>query len=298
MKKKIVSIIAGFLLILIATSSVEAKNIIRIGGDVTVEKNQQADNIIVVNGQATVNGLVEQNVVVVGGSVFLTNNAVIRGNVVCIGGVVAKSISAQVFGNITELNSSNISTAINSAIHGEWEGWSWIVAVVSICFFLVISVFALLIALLIPRPIIAISAVISDRKTKSLLWGILGMMLIGPVAFLLAISIIGIPLIPLEFILVVLAGVVGFISAGSLFGKFFLVKIIKSKEPGLVWATLCGLLLLWLIGWIPYIGWIIKTFVAITGLGGVLLTLFNHREQAPVPPLSDNVNPGNPAAFE
>lgn len=288
MKKKIISIFAGFLFILLAAASVEANNIIKIGGDVTVENNQQADNIIVVGGQATINSLVEQNVIVVGGSVVLTNKALVRGNVVCIGGVVAKGNGAQVFGGITEINSSNISAAINSAIIGEWDGWSWIFAIVSLCFFLAILIFALLIIIIVPRPIIAVATAIRSNKGKSFLWGILGILLVAPLAVLLAVSIIGIPLIPLEFTLVVLALLVGFVSAGSLFGKFFLVNIMKSKEPGLVGATLYGLLLLWLIGWIPYIGWIIKMFVAITGLGGVLLALFNRRERPLVSQLPVN----------
>ena len=298
MKKNIFPIIAGLLLLFFAFASAEAKNIVKIGDDITIERDQEINNVINIGGQVTVNGLVENNVFVAGGSVVLTGNAVVRGNVVCIGGVIVKSTGAQVFGDITEINSSNIATVINSAINGEWEGWSWVFAIVSICFFFVIFIFALLITLLIPRPIVVISGVISGRKTKSFLWGILGMMLIGPFAVLLAVSIVGIPLIPLEFTLVVLAGVLGFIAAGSLFGRFFLVNIIKSKEPGLVKTTLCGLILLWLIGWIPYIGWIIKTAVATTGLGGVLLALFNRGEQPPAPTLPVNETPVKPAALE
>jgi MFS family permease len=204
----------------------------------------------------------------------------VRGNVVCLGGVIVRGSGAQVFGNITEINSSNISTAINSAINNEWEGWSWIFAIISVCFFLAIFVFALLLVLLIPRPVIIVAAVIDGRKGKSLLWGFLGILLVAPLAVLLAVSIIGIPLIPLEFTLIILALVVGFIAAGSLLGKFVLIDILKRREPGLVKATLFGLFLLWLIGWIPYIGWVFKTIVAIIGLGGVLLALFDRKKQS------------------
>jgi hypothetical protein len=282
--KKIIPIIACFLFILFATASLEAKNTIKIGSDTTVEKNQQTDNVIVIGGQATINGLVEQNVVVVGGSVVLTNNAVVRGNVVCIGGVVAKGNGSQVFGNITEIDSTNISSVINSAIKGDWDGWPWIFAIASICFLLVLITVAFLIVLIIPKPIIAVSAAISGNKGRSFLWGILGILLIAPLAVLLVISLIGIPLIPLEFTIVAVALVIGFIAAGSLFGKFVLVKIFKRNEPGLVKATLLGLLVLWLIGWIPFnIGWIVKSAVAIIGLGGVLITLFDHRPKPAAP---------------
>jgi MFS family permease len=285
MKKIIIPLI--LIISLIAGVSVEAKNIVKFGNDITIEKDQKADYVIGIGGQITINGLVEGNVVAIGDSIVLTGNAVVRGNVVCLGGVIVKGSGAQVFGDITEINSSNISTAINSAINNEWEGWSWIFAIISVCFFLAIFVFALLLVLLIPRPVIIVSAVIHDRKGKSLIWGFLGILLVAPLAVLLALSIIGIPLIPLEFTLVILALTVGFIAAGSLFGKFVLLNILKRSEPGLVKATLFGLLLLWLIGWIPYIGWVIKTIVAVSGLGGVLLALFDRKKQLAPPPAAE-----------
>jgi len=45
-------------------------------------------------------------------------------------------------------------------------------------------------------------------------------------------------------------------------------------------------MLLLLIGWIPYVGWLVKCFALTFGLGGVLLALFNrkHLPIAPPPP--------------
>jgi len=38
--------------------------------------------------------------------------------------------------------------------------------------------------------------------------------------------------------------------------------------------TIWGLIILWLIGWIPYVGWMVKMCAIVIGLGGVLLTRF------------------------
>ncbi len=116
-----------------------------------------------VGGQITVNGLVEDNVIAAGGSIVLTNKAVVRGNVVCIGGVVAKGNGSQVYGDITEINSSNISSAIASFFSGDSEGWPLILNFIYLCFFAVIFIMALLMAILIPRPLIAIANIDSKQ---------------------------------------------------------------------------------------------------------------------------------------
>jgi len=260
--------------------SAEANNIIKIGSDVTIEAQQRINNVIVVGGQITVNGLVEGNVIAAVGSIVLTNKAVVRGNVVCVGGVIAKGNGSQVYGDITEINSSNISSAIVSFLSGDWEGWPFIVNFIYLCFFAVIFIIALLMAILIPRPLIAIADMIQTNKTKSFFWGFFATLMIPPFFFLLIISIIGITLIPLIFASLLLAFVLGFIGVSALIGNFILTKIFRKHKKSLVQETILGLILLWSIGWLPYIGWMLKVIAITFGLGGVLLLLFNRRHQS------------------
>ena len=52
MKKKIIPLIATFLLILlVAAASAEARSIFKIGGDVTVEADQKVDTVIDIGGK-------------------------------------------------------------------------------------------------------------------------------------------------------------------------------------------------------------------------------------------------------
>lgn len=278
-------IVVSFLLILLVTAaSAEAKNIFKIGGDVTVEKDQTVDTVIDIGGQITVHGLVERNVIAVGGSVVLTNNAVVRGDVVCAGGVIVKGIGAQVFGDITEINSTNISTAVSSALRGELEGWSLIFNIISLCFFAVIFIIALLMTILIPRPLIAVAQEIQTHKVKSLFWGFAVTLMMVPFFMLLVLSIIGITLIPLAFTLLLLAFILGYIASGKLIGNLALTKIFRKQKESLIGGTLLGLILLWLISWIPYAGWIVKILALTFGLGGVFLAIFNHRWRSSIAP--------------
>lgn len=267
------TVIVTLALVLFLSLPAEAKNIFQAGRAVTVEEGQKVDNVVAVGGQITVNGLVEQNVLAIAGSVVLTNKAVVRGKVIVLGGVVARGSGSLVFGDVTEINSSTLSSAFASALRGDLEGWSLILNVISLCFFAIILITALVMTLLIPRSLAVIANAIQTNKLKSFLWGFLATLMIVPFFMLLAISIIGIFLIPLAFTALLLAAIIGFIAFSSLIGNFIITKIFRGYKKSLVKETLVGLSLLWIAGWIPfYIGMLIKVLAITFGLGGVLLT--------------------------
>jgi len=285
MRRKFIAAIAILTLIFITAASVDAKNIIKVGKDINIGNDQRVNNAIAIAGQITVNGLVENDVVTVGGSIVLTNSAVVRGDVICIGGVVVQGNGAQVFGNITEVNSSNISTALSSAFFGDMDAWSWLVDIIYFCFFAMILMLALLMAVLFPRPLNAIADSIQGNKAKSFFWGFLATLMITPFFMLLLFSFIGIPLMPLAFAFILLAFMFGFIGVSALLGKFVLTKTFHRHKQSLVRETLLGLILWWVIGWLPfYIGMIIKTVAITIGFGGVVLALFHHRHHHVIPP--------------
>jgi len=260
-----------------AASATGGKNIIKIGSDVKIEAGQKVYNVVVIGGQITVSGAVEKSVVAVGGSVVLTRTAVVGGNVVSIGGVIVIARDAEVGGSLTEINSSNLNEILATAVSSEWKGWSWIFAVISLSIFLVILVLAMLIVALLPKPVRVVSEAIHENTFKVVLWGILGLVLIAPLALLLTISVVGIALIPLEMIFVVCSVLLGFIAVGRFAGRAVL-HVFRRQEPSLLHETFWGLILLWLIGWIPYIGWMVKAIAIVVGLGAALVTRFGTHE--------------------
>jgi hypothetical protein len=260
--------------LLLLSPPVEAKNIFKAGRDIIVEHEQQVNNVVSIGGQITVSGLVEQNVLAIGGSVVLTNNAVVRGNVIVVGGVVARGSGALVFGDITEINSATLSEAFTSAMRGELSGWSLILDVISLCFLAIILIIALFITLLTPRALTAITETIEEHTVKSFFWGFLTTLLIVPFFMLLAVSIIGIFLIPVTFTVLILASIIGFIAVGSLVGNFVIARLFRNATKSLVKETMLGLSLLWLLGWAPfYIGMVVKVLAITFGLGGFVLAL-------------------------
>ena len=285
MKKQFIFLITVLALICMAASPVDAKNIIKIGKDISINSGQVVNNAFAIAGQITVSGLVEKNVTTVGGSIVLTGEAVVRGNVTCIGGVVVMGNGAQVYGNITEINSSNISTALASLFYGDMDAWDWLVDIIYFCFFAMIFMLALMLAFLFPRPLNAVAAAIQGNKTKSFFWGALATLMIVPFFMLLVFSFVGIPLIPFAFAGILLAFMFGFIGVSSLMGRYVLTKVFRNHKHSTVRETLFGLILLWLMGWIPfYLGMIFKAIVITIGFGGVLLAVFHHRHRHHAPP--------------
>jgi hypothetical protein len=259
------------------------KSIVKIGSDVTIEAGQKVHSVVTIGGQITVAGAVEKSVVAVGGSVVLTKTAVVKGSVVSLGGVIVMARDAKVGGDLTEINSSNLYETLTTALSSEWEGWSWIFAVISLSIFVVILVLALLIAALLPKPVRIVSEAIHENTFKVILCGILGLVLIAPLALLLTISVVGIALIPLEVIVVVCSVLLGFIAVGQLIGAKVL-RLLRRPESGIVRETFWGLVILWLIGWIPYIGWMVKAIAIVLGLGATLVSRFGtHRGWACAP---------------
>ena len=282
----IILLLMGLLLGPETARATEDKSIIKIGSDVTIEQGTQVRNVVAIGGQITVNGTVDKSIWAVGGSVVLTKTAVVGENVVALGGVIVAARDATVGGSLTEINSSNLYETMTAALSSEWEGWSWVFAIISLSIFVVLLVLALLIAALLPKPVLTISEAITENTFKVVLWGLLGLVMIAPLALLLTISVVGIALIPLEVIIVACSVLLGFIAVGQHIGRNIL-RLLRRPHLSLVRETFWGLIVLWLVGWLPYIGWMVKAVAIVVGLGAVLVTRFGTHQGwkcVPLPP--------------
>jgi hypothetical protein len=251
----------------------ESTNIFKIGENVTVDRGTRVSSVMTINGQITINGKVDGNVIAIGDSIVLTKRAIVEGNVISLGGVIVLGKGAEVNGSLTEINSSNISDVVSTLLSDEWEGWSWVWAVFSLIIFFSILIIALLLTALLPTPVYTVAHAVQAETLKVMLWGILGLILIVPLAVLLTISVIGIVLIPLEIILVVCASLMGFIAMSQLIGQK-IYGLFRQSGQHIIRETFWGLLVLWLVGWVPYIGWMVKVFALTLGLGAVIYTRF------------------------
>ena len=248
----------------------ENANIVKIGGDITIAEGEKVKNVVAVGGQITIKGTVTGHAVAIGGSVVLTRSALVEGNVVSVGGIIVIAKGARVYGSLKEINSSDISSSLTSVLNEDWEGWSWVFAILSLLVFIGILILATLLITLLPKPICLVSTAIKEYPFKVFLWGLLMLVSIVPLAVLLTISVLGIVLIPLEMAIVACSALVGFIAAAQIAGeKFF--ALLKRRDQSVIMDVFWGLIILWLVGWIPHVGWMIKVIAVIVGLGGVFV---------------------------
>jgi MFS family permease len=266
-----------FLLGFAAGARAETVNIVKINSDVVIEENTKVNNVVVLGGQITVHGTVEKHVVAIGGSVVLTRTALVGGDVTALGGIIVVGNGADVHGSLMEINSSNISDAISDILSDDWQGWSWLFAIFSLVVFLATLVIATLIVTLIPKPILRISEGIALHTYRATISGFIGLLMIAPVAILLTLSVVGIVLIPLEIMLVAGAAVFGFIAVARITGQRIL-SLMKKPSDSLIRQVFWGLLILWIVGWIPYVGWMIKVLAIVLGMGAVMITRFGTKK--------------------
>jgi hypothetical protein len=250
--------------------------VVRLGNNIVIEKGKEVGGAVSIGGDVEVYGHVLKDVVCVGGTVLLGQYAVVRGDVVSVGGTVIRQEGAQVHGSITIVDTSEL-----SSLFSVWPGCSFpqLPRTYGFFSFLGFMIIALIVVSLIPDTVGFISFNIEHGTVKVFLWGILGAVLILPITIILAISIVGIVLIPLHVILMASAFLMGYIAFVQLLGKKITVLIKKPNKPILL-ETLIGSIALWFIGFVPFLGWLVKALAAILGFGGVITSIIARRIKA------------------
>src|SRR5258708_11596996 len=195
--------------------------VVRIGEDCTLKAADSVRAVTVIFGDATIEGRVESDVVVVLGSARLAGTAVVGGSLVVVGGSARIAEGARVNEDLfvgggglesaAGFTPGGHSVIIGSArLGGKFEAlipwltrgllWGrpivpelpWVWAVVGL-FFLVY----LALNIVFDRPIRACATTLAERPLTAFLAGLLVLLLAGPVCLLLAVSVIGIAVVPL-----------------------------------------------------------------------------------------------------
>jgi hypothetical protein len=240
------------------------ESLVKVGENINVPEGAEVKTVVAVGGSVTVAGKVVEDVVAIGGNISLSKSAIVGGDVVVVGGTVNKDPNAIIRGNITEVK---MPTGMIT------KGLGWGLAIFSVLSFLAFLVLAIIIVGLFDKQLGITSYYIERLPGHALLWGILAGLLVVPLIILMVISIIGIPFIPVLAIILAAAGVFGYIAASQLIGKLFLRAVRVYNKP-MVWEIVSGLIILFILSFLPILGWIVKALVGIMGLGAIIATRF------------------------
>jgi hypothetical protein len=207
---------------------------IRIFGDVVVREGEEVTGeVVAVLGSVRIDGEVSQEVVAVLGSIELGPRAVVHGDVVSVGGRLRRDPGAQVGGSVTEVSLGDFGTRIDIPWVTGWGpfhfgGFGPVTRLVGTTFRLVLLALLASIALVVARRAVEGSAQrVTDEPVRATLVGFVAWALIVPVfmlvAMVLAISVVGIPLLillPFALLFLMLMALVGFSGTAAAVGQW------------------------------------------------------------------------------
>jgi hypothetical protein len=278
LKKVLGSLLVVSLLVCLAATAyaivkgleTDTQSVVRVGDNVLIPEGAVVKSAVSVGGSVTVNGKVVEDVVSVGGSVFLKDTADVGGDVVSVGGKVVKDAGAATKGDIVEVSVGAITPTVSFFTKGGMLKGLALFGLLNFIGFLVLAI--ILVALFTPQ-LGRTSSGMEGNLLRDFLYGLLIVILFVPIAVVLAVSIIGIILIPVWAVLVIGAGLFGYIAISHLLGKKTL-QAFRIQGKSMMVETLSGIVILALVGLVPVGGFLVKMIAWLCGLGAVYNTRF------------------------
>jgi hypothetical protein len=221
-------------------------------GSVVVEPGQVVDgDLTVVFGDATNAGIVQGDVTVIGGNYDPRPGGVVTGRVTQVGGTLTQSVVPWAPSDME----------YNPFLPDHRLLWrlSW-------------NLLALLVFLIFPLRTRMVLDRLERHPGLSVAAGLLGCVAVIPLAVLLAISILLIPLILLEFVFVLAGVFLGTAALALLIGRRLCELLSPSTTPSPLVALLAGLALITAAELVPVVGTLVLIFVGMIGLGATLLS--------------------------
>jgi hypothetical protein len=252
-------------------------NIIHFGSDVTIAPRQTVDNAIAIGGMVTIQegARVTQTAIAVDGDVILEKGARVDGDVYTVGGKIITAEGATIGGA-----SSTVFENGRWGMHGVRQrrfGNFVFRYLANVAFhllnILVGTIIGVLILLWRPNFLSNLAATVSQYPLQSGLWGLGGLFAVLLLVIFLAVSLIGIPLLPLVALLVAITVMLGNLGVALWLGQ----RTLPATERSPMQKFLIGMLILALIGLIPVLGGLVLSVVNIFGFGAILAWLLSKR---------------------
>lgn len=296
-------------------------DVVRVGGSVTVARDEHVTgDVVAIGGSVNIDGQVDGDVVAVGGSANLGPTADIRGDLVVVGGALNQDPKATIGGQV-HIGFDDFPLGGDWGHRRSWRGWSPFAGMRPIAQFMgtivrvgLLMLFAGLVLFVAKTPVEQVAERAAAEPVKSWAVGLLAEVLFVPVftltAFILAVSIIGIPvlllLIPVAIVGAIVIFLVGFTGVAYHLGRLLQARVDYLRARPYA-ATVAGIVLIvsplllgrlvgltgemrFVVGILVAIGVVIEYIAWTTGLGAVALARFGKPTRPPVemmPPVSE-----------
>ncbi|KPU43628.1 hypothetical protein OXPF_30690 [Oxobacter pfennigii] len=286
--------------------------IVKLSGDIYVNEGSSIlGDAVTLRGDIYVNGSVTGNAVTLFGDIIV--NGTVMGDAVTVSGKITVGDKGRVLGNTVEAIDGSVSQRLpgsyrydfnmpgrNRTFWGRFTG-----SLLSFSGYLVLFLFSALVYLIMPKKIHEMAQSIEQDMGRKAGLGVLT--LIGSplimiiLSILLAITILGIVVIPFAWIAYAIAMLVGMVPVYLYLGRKISLAV-TSRQYESYGAIAAGLLILWLIkvassfGGV-YTGWInviINMALYVIGIGTLFDYIITHRKRKPpkyIPPDGQGAGP-------
>jgi hypothetical protein len=248
------------------------------GQSLNVGTDETVDKAVAIGGSVTIAGHVRRDAVAIGGSVTLLPGARVEGDAVAIGGAVSVAEGATLEGDNVSLGGT-IPTTVGSMtrwVVGGPHMFSMFSFASRLTRAVLLFVIALLIGVAFPGALTRIGAYLVNRPGLSALSGVAILLAFVPLCVLLAVTIIGIPLIPVAVMLLVALFLFGFTVSAAWLGERMPVSQ-ERKTP--IKSVARGGAILVVVGLVPWIGMAALILAAAVSAGATLLSRFGRRAE-------------------
>lgn len=283
-------------------------------GDVTVGPGERVRDVVAIRGTVKLGpGAVAREVTAVVGSVDLAPGAVVQRDATAVGGNLHVAPGARVGRDATSVGGTIViepggmvegaQTAVPIPGLGGLLGMALgatgfgaritplVAAAGAFARFAVLFAFGLLALLFFPRRLDGVGASLTAAPWKALLAGLLGTLAMPVLTVLLVVTIVGIPLVAVQVLGVMVAGILGVASLALMMGRRLPLKMERGQA---VVQLAIGTAILVVLGAIPVLGWLVWMAVWLFVFGAVLRTRFG--QTLPAEPIAAPAPPPPPVA--
>jgi hypothetical protein len=250
-----------------------------VGKPVVVQEGEIVEAAVSIGGDVTILGEAER-AVAVGGNVMIGPGGRVWEEVVAVGGEVKMDSTTAVPGKVVEIAAVGPkllwgvlpSILFGAKMASEFAAVKVVLTVLyKILVLLVLLALGVIVTAFFPTHLDAIARTVRHDPWRSAGIGLLAFLCLVPLTILVAITIIGIPLVPLIGLGAIVSTFIGYFAVSATIGRELPVDV---KWKTTFWAFTLGLVLLTLVNAVPFLGWFTWMAAVIVGLGATLLSRF------------------------
>jgi len=249
--------------IVIGSSEVVCGDVTSFGGSVTVQGALHG-NVTAFNSNTFIAGQIFGNLTLFGGTFVLNGEEQIHGHITLYGTKELNTKGKQIGNTAIDLTQKrSFSGSLSEFTFPFWSLVIW-------------TLLGIVLSSLLPEHVMFVRTTVTTKTRRSIIIGLLSIILAPAVLVVLVALILPIPLALILGLGLIAAWILGTVAISWTIGEYIL-RVVAPKYNTRLIDVVVGLTVLVLVGSIPFIGWLISIGVGLLGLGAVFLSRFGTR---------------------